>query len=927
LSNVVMVSAAADHSLALKVDGSIVVWGSSSYGQTKVPSPLGPAVAAACGGSHVLAVMGSEAGNRLPILIGNAFPIAMLNTPYYSWFASKNGPVSYGATGLPLAMGINRTTGVIFGAPWVGGTFAVTIWATNAYGVARKDISLTIASPTPGIYSAPSALGYIGTPFTFAVQANNGPTSYGAAGLPVGFSIDPETGLITGIPSMVGEDTFTVFATNSYGFGKAGLRLNVREVATWGNSADGELDVPVGLSNVVAVAGGYQHSLALRNDGTLAAWGYNYYGQATVPAGLSNVVTISAGGAHNLALKADGGIVAWGLSSSGQTNLPVGLAGVVSIAAGDDHNLALKSDGTVVAWGYNNHGQTNVPLGLNNVMGVAAGLDHSVALKSDGTVVAWGDNAHGETNVPVGLSNVVSVVAGGEHNLALKADGTVVGWGDNTYGQGVAPVGLSNVVAVSAGSDHSMALKADGSTVVWGRNNSGQGNVPAALGPAIALAGGGSHSLAVMASESGSSLPLIICAKMAVGVVTNPFYLQPLVKNGPVVYGATGLPSGLAINATNGVIQGLPATAGTYAATVWATNQNGVGQQGIKISIIGRTTGTPPQITSQPKGGTFTSGTNITLSVTATSTTPLLYQWYKDGMALPGESNASMVMTDVRRTRAGAYSVWLTNAVGAVLSDPALVTILVPQKMSLLRVSQGLTVRFGDYDGGALGPSDLTRFRIWYSTNLVNWRLLSGVTFILTNTSGIAALPSIPNSTQCFFRIAETTDSNNQAPLFSPNPTGGVLVGGANYILQAGAIGAHPLSYQWFKDGLSLVGATNATLGLTNVHRAQGGSYSLWVSNPYGDAVSSNAVVRVKVPQRLSIQRDALGADTISFQDQDGGQLNTGDLSFFQVESSTNLNTWQYQPSLVLIVTNGTGRFVPPPLTNCSRSFFRMVEN
>ena len=46
-------------------------------------------------------------------------------------------------------------------------------------------------------------------------------------------------------------------------------------VAAWGDDSQGQCDVPGGLSNVVAVAGGGAHSLALRADGTVAAWGDN----------------------------------------------------------------------------------------------------------------------------------------------------------------------------------------------------------------------------------------------------------------------------------------------------------------------------------------------------------------------------------------------------------------------------------------------------------------------------------------------------------------------------------------------------------------------------------------------------------------------------------------------------------------------------
>ena len=82
----------------------------------------------------------------------------------------------------------------------------------------------------------------------------------------------------------------------------------------------------------------------LKSNGTIVAWGYNNYGQTNVPAGLSNVVAIAAGGDHSLALKSDGTVVAWGAGAKldlstgadyGQAMVP-SLSGVSAIAAGGD---------------------------------------------------------------------------------------------------------------------------------------------------------------------------------------------------------------------------------------------------------------------------------------------------------------------------------------------------------------------------------------------------------------------------------------------------------------------------------------------------------------------------------------------------------------------------------------------------------------
>src|SRR5688572_10565074 len=47
---------------------------------------------------------------------------------------------------------------------------------------------------------------------------------------------------------------------------------------------------------------GTSHSLALKADGTVVAWGEDYRGQCTVPADLRDVVTIAAGASHSLAV-------------------------------------------------------------------------------------------------------------------------------------------------------------------------------------------------------------------------------------------------------------------------------------------------------------------------------------------------------------------------------------------------------------------------------------------------------------------------------------------------------------------------------------------------------------------------------------------------------------------------------------------------
>ncbi|MCG2749717.1 MAG: CHAP domain-containing protein [Desulfobulbaceae bacterium] len=276
------------------------------------------------------------------------------------------------------------------------------------------------------------------------------------------------------------------------------------------------------------ITGGYYHTLALKDDGSVWAWGENTVGQLgdgttnesytpiEVP-GLLNIKNIAAGPGHNIALMNDGSVWAWGYNAFGQLGdgttedkySPVkvqGLTNVIAIEAGEWHSLALKDDGTVWAWGKNNYGQLGDGttfdrynpvrvLGLIQVIKITAG-NHSLALKNDGTVWGWGHNYDGQlgngtisnssTPVPVSnLSNIIAISAGEEHSLALKNDNTVWAWGNNGAGRlgdgtqinRVYPVltsDLTNVVAIEAGQDHSLALRNDGTVWAWGDNDSGQ---------------------------------------------------------------------------------------------------------------------------------------------------------------------------------------------------------------------------------------------------------------------------------------------------------------------------------------------------------------------------------------------------------------------------------------------------------------------
>ena len=278
----------------------------------------------------------------------------------------------------------------------------------------------------------------------------------------------------------------------------------------------------------------FEHSLILKNNGTLWGTGYNEFGElglgdtnsrttfTQITTNANDIKQIYCGHYHTLILKNDGTLWGCGRNTEGQlglgdttnrktfTEITTNADNVKSVYCGGYHTFILENDGTLWGTGRNSNGQlglgdgnnrttfTEITTNVDDIKTINCGEYYTFILKNDGTLWSCGENDYGQlglgdktskttfTKITTNTDDIKSVCCGFYQTFILKNDGTLWGCGRNNYGQ----LGLGDgyerttfteittnaddVKLVDCGKYHTLILKNDGTLWSCGDNYEGE---------------------------------------------------------------------------------------------------------------------------------------------------------------------------------------------------------------------------------------------------------------------------------------------------------------------------------------------------------------------------------------------------------------------------------------------------------------------
>ena len=512
--------------------------------------------------------------------------------------ASSGLPVSYVVTSGPAT--VSGTTLTITGI----GTVVVEaqqVGDANRTAATPVPQSFIVNPATPIISSATTATGTVGTAFSYAILASSTPTSYAATGLPAGLLLNSTTGIISGTPTGSAVSTVSLFATNAGGTGSATLTLTVNPAAPAITSA-GTASGRVGTV--------FSYTITASRSPTI-------FGATGLPAGLTiNSTTGLISGTPTAVAVSTVTLSATNAGGTGSTTLTLTVipaVPVISSATTVIGNVGIAFTYVITASSTPTvFGATGLPAGLtlNTTTGAVSGTPTAIGVSAV-TISATNAGGTGSTTLTLTVILAVPVISS-----ATTASGTMgeaftytitASSNPTTFGATGLPSGLvlNTTSGVISGTPTGTGTS---SVTITAINASGTGTATLTMTVAVAA-------------------PVITSAATATGAVGTAFTFTVSASGTPTSFNASGLPSGLQIDAVTGVISGTPTAATTGAVSLSATNATGTGTSVLMITIVLPTAPPTSGGDSGGGGGGCGIGGGISVILAALGMCLRVWQW------------------------------------------------------------------------------------------------------------------------------------------------------------------------------------------------------------------------------------------------------------------------------------------------------------
>ena len=411
-----------------------------------------------------------------------------------------------------------------------------------------------------------------------------------------------------------------------------------------------------------------------------------------------------------------------------------------------------------------------------------------------------------------------------------------------------------------------------------------------ALSLTLAACGGGGSSNTGSSGGGGSNTggggtpvvekPAITTQPVSQSVVTGSTATFTVTATGGAPLAYQWKKNGTDISGANSSTYKTPATSmGDNAAvfTVAVSNSAGTATS-TEARLTVTATAEAPTVTTQPADQTVITGASASFSVSATGTSPLTYQWKKDGIAIPGATSSTYTIAATSLTDSAVFAVVVSNGAGTAASSNATLTVtdaLVAPAITKQPAAQSVTAgQTAKFTVEATGTAPL-RYQWKLNDQDISGATDSSYATSDTNTVGNAAVFTVVVSngtgTATSDKATLTVTPVPVAPAITTQPMSQAVATGQTASFSVAATGTEPLAYQWKKDGSDIAGATSSTYKPVSSGELNGAKFSVVVTNSAGTVTSNEAVLSDVAIGTQPAAQSVVVAQTASFSVTAGG--------------------------------------------------------